>query len=101
MSKNDEIPEIKEYAGGWITERKNTDVPGFLKYAYIVIALGCVAYCVRYMHGVLDDSVRGNLVEQFNQATLHSDGLMYLVAALATICGLIVVVFAFRKMHHD
>ena len=101
MSKNDEIPEIKEYAGGWITERKNTDVPGFLKYAYIVIALGCVAYCLRYMNGVLDDSARGRLVEQFNQATQHADALMYLVAALALICGVTVVVFAFRKMHQD
>ena len=101
MPKNEESPEIKEYAGGWITERKHTDVPGFLKYAYIVIVLGCVGYCIRYMNGVLDGSDRGRLVEQINQATQHSNGLMYLVALLALLCGITVIVFAFRKLHHD
>ena len=32
--------ELKDYADGWITERKGTDVTGFLKLAYIVIAGG-------------------------------------------------------------
>ena len=41
---SDEKKELKDYAGGWITERKGTDVPGFLKLAFPVIGLGCVAY---------------------------------------------------------
>ena len=44
-------PKIKEYAGGWITEREGTDVPPFLKLAYIVIAGGCLAYFFLYMNG--------------------------------------------------
>ena len=36
-------PKIKEYADGWITEREGTEVPGFLKLAYIVIAGGASA----------------------------------------------------------
>lgn len=93
--------DIKDYAGGWITERKNTDVPTFLKFAYIVITLGCVGYCIRYMNGVLNDTDRGRLVEQLNQATYGSNTFMYIVAALALICGLAVTVFAFKKFHED
>ncbi len=36
--------EVKSYADGWITERKGTEIPAFLKFAYIVIACGCFAY---------------------------------------------------------
>ena len=93
--------EIKDYAGGWITERKNTDVPTFLKFAYIVITLGCIGYCIRFMNGVLNDSERGRLVEQLNQATQGSDAFMYFVAALGLIAGLAVIVFAFKKLHED
>ena len=99
MADNDRASDIKEYAGGWITERKGTDVPTFLKYAYIVITLGCVAYCIRFMNGVLGDTDRGRLVAEFNRVTQHSDGFMYLVAALALVCGLITTIFAFRKYH--
>ena len=101
MTNKNQTPEIKEYAGGWITERKNTDVPGFLKYAYIVIVFGCISYAISYMNGVLDESERGLLVEQMNQATQHSNAFMYLVALLAVICGVSVIVFAFRKLKHD
>ena len=31
---DDKQDEVKEYADGWITERKGTDVPTFLKIAY-------------------------------------------------------------------
>ena len=36
-------PEVKDYAGGWITEKKGTEVPGFLKLAFPIIGLSCVA----------------------------------------------------------
>ena len=35
-------PKIKEYADGWITEQAGTEVPGFLKLAFIVIAGGAL-----------------------------------------------------------
>lgn len=93
--------EIKDYAGGWISERKGTDVPTFLKFAYIVITLGCVGYCIRFMNGVLNDSERARLVEQLNQATYGSNAFMYIVAAMGLIAGLVVIAFAFKKFHED
>lgn len=94
---NNKPSGIKEYAGGWITERKGTDVPTFLKYAYIVITLGSVGYAIRFMNGVAGDTDRGRLVAELNRMTLHSDAFMYFVAALALVCGLATAVFAFRK----
>ena len=101
MADNEKASEIKEYAGGWITERKGTDLPGFLKYAYIVIILGCLSYILRFMNGVVGDTDRGQLVEQMNRATEGSNTFMYIVAALALICGVAIINFAFRKFHDD
>lgn len=42
MAETQTQQEIKEYADGWITERKGTDVPAFLKLAFI-LWLGCAA----------------------------------------------------------
>jgi len=96
-----EPEEIKEYADGWITERKNTPIPAFLKFAYIFIAGGCLAYFLYFMHGEVNHSTRGNLVRQMNQSTHTSNGFMYFVAALILIYAIIAVVFAFRKHHED
>jgi H+/Cl- antiporter ClcA len=93
--------EVKEYADGWISERKGTDVPKFLKLAYIVIAAGCIAYFLIYMFGEVNHSDRGVLVRQMNQSTQSSSGLMYFVLALLAVCALIVVKFAFSKFHED
>jgi hypothetical protein len=91
--------EVKEYADGWITERKGTDAPAFLKFAYIIIAGGCVAYLLLYMNGETGQEDRGVLVQAFNAATTTANGLMYFVAALGIVYGLIVVAFVFRKFH--
>jgi hypothetical protein len=90
---------IKEYADGWITEREGTGVPGFLKLAFPVIALGCVAYIFIYMNGETAHSDRGVLVQKFNEVTQSSSGFMYFVGALALLFAVIVVSFAFRKSH--
>jgi hypothetical protein len=92
-------PEIKQYADGWITERARTDVPAFLKFAFIVIAGGCLAYLLIFMNGEVDHPDRGQLVRAFNSATETSGVLMYSVAALVLIFGVIVVAFAFSKPH--
>jgi hypothetical protein len=63
MSENKEQNEIKEYADGWITERKGTEVPAFLKFAYIIIAGGCLTYLVIYMNGETGHAERGPLVQ--------------------------------------
>lgn len=93
--------EVKEYADGWISERKGTDVPPFLKLAYIVIAGGAIAYFLIYMFGEVNHSDRGALVRQFNQSTQSSPALMYFVVALIVIFALVVIKFAFSKFHED
>ena|SRR5437763_1045633 len=96
-SKKD--PKIKEYAGGWITEREGTEVPGFLKLAFPVIALGCMGYFFLYMYGETSHADRGKLVQAMNAATEASAGLMYAIAAMIVIFGVIVVAFSFGKSH--
>src|SRR5262249_44943292 len=94
-------PKIKEYAEGWITEREGTQMPGFLKLAYIVIADGCLAYFFLYMNGERSHPDRGGLVRAFNAATEASGALMYAIAAMIVIFGIIVVAFSFRKPHDE
>jgi hypothetical protein len=94
-------PKIKEYADGWITELEGTTVPGFLKLAYIVIAASCLAYFLIYMYGETNHSERGHLVRAMNAATEASGSLMYAIAALIVIFGIIVVLFSFAKPHED
>jgi SNF family Na+-dependent transporter len=93
--------DVKSYADGWMTERKGTDVPAFLKFAYIVIAGGCLAYFLVFMNGEINHSTRGALVRQFNAVTQSSSGFMYFVAALIAIFAIITVKFAFGKFHED
>lgn len=93
--------EIKEYAGGWITERKGTEVPGFLRLAFPVIGLGATAYFILYINGEVNHDDRGPLVRLMNAATTGADTLMYLVAAMALIFVVIVVKFAFGKSHSE
>ena len=91
--------KIKEYAGGWITEREGTQIPPFLKLSYIVIAAGCLAYFLLFMYGETSHPDRGVLVQALNAATQASAGLMYAVAGMIVVFGVIVVAFSFGK--HD
>jgi hypothetical protein len=93
--------EIKNYADGWMTEKKGTDIPAFLKFSYIVISCGCLAYFFIYMYGEVNHSTRGALVRQFNSVTQSSPGLMYFVAVLIAIFAIVTVKFAFSKFHED
>ena len=98
MSEN---KEIKEMAGGWIQERKGTDIPFFLKLAFPVIGLSCVAYIVLQMMGDVGHATRGKYVQQFNQVTQTSPAFQYIVAAMALIYVVITVVFALRTFKED
>jgi len=93
--------DIQEYADGWITERKGTGVPTFLKFAYIVIMIGVIGYFFYYMNGEVNNSTRGALVRQLNQVTQSSPALMYAVIAMAAVYAVIVIVFAFKAVHKD
>jgi len=93
--------DIHEYADGWISERKGTGVPAFLKFAYIVILVGVIGYFFLYMNGEVNHSDRGALVRQFNAVTQSSPALMYAVIAMVVVYALIVVAFAFKAVHKD
>lgn len=91
-----EVP-LKDYAGGWITEKKGTEVPGFLKLAFPIIGLSCFAYILLFMNGETTHSDRGPFVQQLNRVTGDANTLMFGVAALALVFVVIVVSFAFRR----
>jgi hypothetical protein len=90
---------IKNYADGWITEREGTDVPGFLKLAFPVIAIGCIAYLIIYMYGETSHPDRGALVQKFNEVAQTSPGFQYLVGGLAAVFAVILIGFVFKKSH--
>jgi hypothetical protein len=91
--------KIKDYAGGWITEREGTVIPPFLKLSFIVIAAGCAAYFLLFMNGETTHPDRGVLVQSLNAATQASAGLMYAIAGMIVVFGVVVVAFSFGK--HD
>ncbi len=93
--------ELVEYAGGWMTERKGTDAPKFLKFATPIIALFGIVYVIMFMNGEVGHSTRGRLVQQFDAVTGFSSGFMYFVAALIAIYLIIVTWFAWGKADHD
>ena len=97
----DKPQDLKDYADGWIQERKGTDVPPFLKLAYPVIGLFCVAYLIVFMNGEVNHSERGALVQKFNEMTTSSPGVMYLVAGLGLVYVLATIAFAVRKVKED
>lgn len=93
-------PNLHEIAGGWITERKGTEVPGFLKATYIVVTCCCIGYSFMWINGDAGSSDRGRLVQQFDAATGFSPGVMWFVTFLVVIFALILFKFAFTK-HKD
>lgn len=98
---SDENKQIKDYAGGWIQERKGTDAPPFLKIAFPIIGVFAASYLVVYMTGEIDHADRGSLVRAFNSATETSPMLMYIVAALAFVYVIAVAVFAIRAFKEE
>jgi|SRR5271157_5403278 len=98
---SEEKGKLHEYADGWITEREGTGVPTFLKFAYIVIAAGVIAYLFVFMNGEVNHSDRGALVRQFNQVTQSSPAFMYAVIAMVAVFAIVVVTFAFKAVHKD
>lgn len=93
--------QIKEYAEGWITERKGTGVPTFLKLAYVVVGLGALVYLVRFKQGEIANATRGALVRQLNLTTGTADTLLYGIGALALLGLVGLLIFALRKPHVD
>ena len=101
MAAGDPKQELHEYADGWITERKGTDAPPFLKLTYIVVAVGSIAYAWMFMNGEVSHDTRGALVRQFNDATGTANGFMYAVIAVAVVFAVVLWRFAFSRAHQD
>jgi hypothetical protein len=97
MDENKEKEEIKEYAGGWMTERVGTKIPLFLKIAWAIIALSMTTYLIVYRNGETEHADRGVLVQAFNRVTGTADGFMYFVAALILTFLGILLFFVFGK----
>ncbi len=96
-----EKTELHEYAGGWMTERKGTDLPPFLKFALPVIGVCCAAYLIVFMNGEITHATRGPLVQQLNAATHSSSAFMYMVVALIAIYLVILVKTIVTKPHEE
>jgi hypothetical protein len=94
----DEQQPLKKYADGWISEKPDSEVPGFLKLAFIVVGLGCVSYFILYINGDVTQPDRGRLVQDLNRSTEPADSLMYVVAGMALFYVLAVLAFVFRKV---
>jgi hypothetical protein len=101
MAESKSEVQLKEYAGGWITEKKGTEVPGFLRLAAIVVTGGAFLYLLWFMNGEVNHPDRGRLVQQFNSVTHSSSAFMYVVAALIAVYLAIVVRFAFHVGDHE
>jgi len=93
-------PELTEYAEGWITERKGTGIPGFLKLAYPVILIAVIAYLFVYMNGEVTHSSRGNLVQQLNAVTGNANTFMYAVLVLIAVYVIVLLAFVYKKSDH-
>lgn len=98
MEEDKENDEIKEYAGGWMTERKGTPIPLFLKLAWTVIPLAAGIYLIVYRNGETSHADRGVLVQAFNRTTGTADWFMYIVAGLILIYAVILIMFAFKNL---
>jgi len=101
MSELGRKEDLKDYAGGWIHEKKDTDLPFFLKLAFPFIGLGCVSYIVLQMYGDIGHATRGAYVQQFNKVSQTSPAFQYVVAALALVYVIIMVAFSLRPFKED
>ncbi len=91
MTNKTEPGAIHELAGGWISERKGTPVPPFLKLAYVGFSIFGLAYLFLYAAGEVTHETRGPLVRQLNAASdLPGTGFLFFLGAvlLAFVGGL-------------
>jgi hypothetical protein len=88
MTTKSEEGGIHELAGGWITERKGTPIPGFLKLAYVGFSLFGLYYLFAYAKGEVGHETRGPLVQQMNAAI--GDPSAAWIGFLAVLIGLFV-----------
>jgi len=66
MSDEKDNDKIHQLAGGWITERKGTPIPTFLKLAYVGFSAFGFVYLFLYWSGEVGHATRGPLVREAN-----------------------------------
>ena len=101
MTEQGEKEEFKDYADGWISERRGTDLPLFLKLAFPVIGVICAGYIIVQMYGDVGHATRGPLVVQMLKSTGTSPVLQWIVALLAFAFVVITAVFGFKAFKED
>lgn len=74
--------EVHELAGGWISERKGTPVPVFLKIAYLGFSAFGIVYLLLYATGEVGHGTRGPLVQQIN-AAMDTPGAAWIAVLVA------------------
>lgn len=101
--QNDQAPApVHEIAGGWITERKGTPIPLFLKLTYIGFCLFGLYYLFAYTQGETGHATRGELVRLFNQsAQLPGMGWIAFVAAVLLVYVIGLLWYAFTAKEGD
>jgi hypothetical protein len=103
MTTKTEPGEIHELAGGWISERKGTPVPPFLKLAYLGFSAFGLVYLFLYAAGEVSHDSRGALVRQFNAASdmPGSGWIAFMAAWLVLFAGGLVWYALLRKPEAD
>jgi hypothetical protein len=100
MSAKHDDGELHELAGGWITERKGTPVPAFLKLTYVGFCVFGVVYLLLYGAGEVAHATRGPLVQQLNALTGQPGAAWFgllLVLLVAYTAGLLVYALRARE----
>lgn len=93
---------VHEIAGGWITERKGTPVPLFLKLTYIGFCLFGLYYLFAYWQGETGHATRGALVRLFNQsAQLPPMGWIVFLGAVLGLYVIGLLWYAFTAKEED
>ena len=98
---SDPKEDLKEYAGGWLTERKHAPTPLFLKLAFPVIGVFSTCYLVMQMYGDVNHATRGKFVQEFIKTSQTSPGLQYAVTALVALYVVIMTVFTYSTFKED
>jgi len=100
MSDKHESGELHELAGGWISERKGTPIPAFLKLTYVGFCAFGIFYLFSYWSGEVAHETRGPLVRQVNAVMqVPTAGWLTVIAACLALftAGLLWFAFVHRS----
>lgn len=89
--------DLKEYASGWLTQRKSAEIPGYLKAIFALIGLFATGYLVSA------SGVTASVSAAQENDLLASTGewAMYAIAAVTLVYACIAGVSALRKSREE